>query len=227
MRWRGARDATLLAQSHVSRVEHPAGPSTLTPMKQDGGWQPVLDYVSERADRPFGDVEARSGRLLQSFSFAGQQAAENLLVKARRALDDHDRDRARALVERAVELPFDEHEGAAPAALAVHMDLFCAVTDALEQAAEDDIRWLDAALTVLTGADQRAACDLRDVLVAIDHDYRLSRLEHRRIRAAIAAVPDRAELRDLALTTVELRDHVLAILEARRAYDRELTALSR
>lgn len=37
-------------------------------------------YMSERANRPFGDVEAVSGRTLQPFSFAGQQAAENLLA---------------------------------------------------------------------------------------------------------------------------------------------------
>lgn len=93
----------------------------------------LLDYLSERADAPFGDVEALSGRTLQPFSLALRQAAENLLFKARRALDDHDVDRAATWVDRAVELPFDEHEEVAPAAQAVHMDLFCAVTDAAER----------------------------------------------------------------------------------------------
>jgi hypothetical protein len=186
----------------------------------------LRDYLSERADRPFGDVEAASGRALQSFSMAGQRAAENLLVKARAALDHHDTSRAEALVDRAARLPFDEHEGAAPAALAVHLDLFCAVTDAAEQADADDSRWLDAALHVLSNAAAPAACDLRDVLVAIDQDYVLSPTERRRIRAAIASIPERAELPDLDLTTPELREHVMSILEARREYEHALEALA-
>jgi hypothetical protein len=62
------------------------------------------EYFAGRADRPFGDVESVSGRALQPFSIAGQQAPENLLVKARRALDDGDRDRARSFVDRAARL---------------------------------------------------------------------------------------------------------------------------
>ena len=57
-----------------------------------------------------------------------------------------DRDRARAFVDRAARLPYDEHEQAAPVAIAVHMELFCLVTDTLEQAEADDSRWLDAAV---------------------------------------------------------------------------------
>jgi hypothetical protein len=117
-------------------------PYTLALMIENGVRQSLLGYLSERPNGPFGDVESVSGRTLQPFSFAGQRAAENLLIKARRALDNNDVDRARAFVDRAVRLPFDEHEGAAPAALAVHMDLFCVVTDALEQAEADDSRWL-------------------------------------------------------------------------------------
>jgi hypothetical protein len=68
------------------------------------------------------------------------------------------------------------------------------------------------------------ACDLRDVLVAIDQDYVLSPTEHRRIRAAVASIPERAELHDLALTTSELREHVVAILQAHRDYQHTLQA---
>lgn len=143
-------------------------------MEHDEFPRALFEHLDRRADRPFGDLQARSGRTLQAFSFAGQQAAENLLVKAGRALDAHDVDRARSLVDRAVRLPFDEHEGAAPATLAVHLDLFCVITDAAEQADQDDVRWLDAALEVLNTAEQPAVFDLRDVLAAIDHDYTLS-----------------------------------------------------
>ena len=89
---------------------------SLAPVERDL-LQSFEDYLAQRADRPFGDVEAISGRTLQRFSVASQQAAENLLSKARRALDDADTNRANRLVDRAVQLPFDEHEGAAPAAL--------------------------------------------------------------------------------------------------------------
>ncbi|MGI8762062.1 MAG: hypothetical protein ACR2LF_12365 [Jatrophihabitantaceae bacterium] len=191
----------------------------------DRSQQSLTDYLSGRANGPFGDVEALSGRTLQSFSIAGQRGADNLLAKARRALDDQDVSRARRLIDRAARLPFDEHEGAAPVALAVHMDLFCLVTDTLEQAAAGDSRWLDAALEVLSGADSRAACDLRDVLVAIDHDYSLDSVEHRRIRTAIAAIPGRAELSDLELTAPELCEHVLSILCACRDYRIAVEAL--
>lgn len=193
-------------------------------MDEDRGWQALRDYLRERANRPFGDVESISGRTLQPFSLAGQEAAGNLLRKARRALDQQDPDRAAALVDRAVRLPFDEHEGAAPVALAVHMELFCAIVDALEQAAVGDHRWLDAALVVLDGAEEPAACDLRDVLVAIDHDYSLGPTEHRRIRAAIASIPGRAELRDLQLSDGELREQAMSILNACRHYKTALRA---
>lgn len=185
----------------------------------------LLETLADRANHPFGDVQGVSGRVMQHFSFAGQEAARNLLVKARRALGSEDLDPAGGYVDRAVRLPFDDHEGAAPAALEAHMALFCAVTDAAEQAAEDDQRWLDAALLVLDHADERAACDLRDVLVAIDQDYTLSAHERRRIRSAIATVPDRAELRDLQLCPTELRAHILSTLRALADYEATLRTL--
>lgn len=176
------------------------------------------DYLAERADRPFGDVEWISGRVMQPFSIASQQAASNLLGKAFQALNDGNLDRARAMVGRAVRLPYDEHERAAPAAMAVHMELFSVVTDALESADHDDPRWLDAALEALATADERARFDLRDVLSAIDQDFSLTKGEHSRIRAALAPIPDRARLMDLELTPTELGDHVMSILTARRDY---------
>ena len=180
--------------------------------------RPIAEYLVERADRPFGDVERGSGRTLQPFSIAGQQAAANLLGKARRALNEGDLDRVRALVNRAVQLRFDEHEQAAPAAIAAHMELFCLVTDTLEQAEIDDSRWLDAAVTVLASADEPARCDMRDVLAAIDHDYSLTSPERSRVHSAIASIPERAELRELALNPTELGEHVVAILAAASNY---------
>jgi hypothetical protein len=196
-------------------------------MDEDSIRRSLREYLDERSNRPFGDVEAHSGRVLQPFSFARQRAAENLLIKAKRALDENDTDRARRFVDRAVRLPFDEHEKAAPVALAVHMDLFCVVTDTLEQSAEDDPRWLEAAVAVLRDAEQAAAYELRGVLVTIEHDYALSPPEHKTLRAAVASIPPRAELRDLELPAAELGDHVMSILHARRDYDTAVAAATR
>ena len=114
----------------------------------------------------------------------------------------------------------------APAAWAAQMQLFNLVSDAAEAAGPADSRWLDAALEVLSDSDDRAACDVRDTLNVIDHDYSLTRDEHRRIRAAIASLPQRAELRDLAVSPSELADHLLSILEACRAYQAALQRLA-
>lgn len=178
----------------------------------------IARYFADGADRPFGDAEAASGRLLQRFSVAGQQAATNLLVKAERALDRGETERARAYVDRATRLPYDRHEETHPVAMEAHMQLFCLVTDVLEESAEDDSDWLNAAVAALSSADEAGRCTMRDVLAAIDQDYQLRRQERRALRAAVDGVPARPELRDLRLSHHELRDAVMSVLEVCRAY---------
>lgn len=180
-------------------------------------------YFAERADRPFGDTELASGRTLQPFSIAGQRAAANLLTKAVRALDDDDAERARGFVERAVRLPFDRREDLHPAAEEAHMMLFCLVADELEAGGEGDSRWLDAAIAAQAAAPEAARCTMRDVLVAIDHDYDLTRTERAQLRSVTSEVPDRPELRDLRLSPDELRECILPVLEVCRDY-RDRTA---
>lgn len=184
----------------------------------DDAWRSLGNLLAARADRPFGEVQWVSDRTLQPFSISGWMGAENLLTKARRAIDAGDLDRARKLVDRAARLPYDDHEQAAPAALAAHMELFNVVTDALEEAYADDSRWLDAALAVLTTADEPARYDMRDVLAAIDQDYALNPPESSRLRSAIAPIPHRAALKDLDLTETALGDEVISILIACEAY---------
>lgn len=180
--------------------------------------------LAERADRPFGDVEAISGRTLQPFSVAGEQAATNLLNKASRALDNDEPDRARAFVDRATRLPFDDHEETAPAANAAHMALFNLVADAIEASEVDDSGWLDALLDVLATADASARCEIRDVLATIDKDYKVSRGERARLRSAIAPIPERPELRDLRLTSAELGELIMSVLAVCRRYRLALRA---
>ena len=174
--------------------------------------------IDEQGRRPFGAAELVSGRTRQRFSLAGQDAATNLLTKAIRALDTDDSERARRYVDRAVRLPYDRHEQTEPVAMAVHMMLFCLVTDALEDSDEDDPAWLEAAIVVLSRADESGRCTMRDVLAAIDQDYQLHRQESAALRTAIADVPARPELRDLRLDPQEMGDCAMSVLAVCRDY---------
>jgi len=166
----------------------------------------VARYLREQADRPLGDALLASGRTLAPFSQALGHGAENLLVKAIDALEAQDEDRATALVRRAVGLPFDEHEEVVPAAAAAHLMLFNLVTDVMEDSPDDDERWLDAALGILSDSDGPARLDVRDVLVAIAQDYDLTQNERRRLTAGIRGVEPKLRLSRIdfaVLTTSE------------------------
>lgn len=88
----------------------------------------------------------------------------------------------------------------------------------LEESAEEDSRWLDAAVAALSSADEAGRCTMRDVLAAIDQDYQLLTRERRVLRAAVDGVPARPELRDLQLSQHELGDAVMSVLDVCRAY---------
>lgn len=189
-----------------------------------GPSDPVRNYLREETERPLGDVRLASGRALQPISRGLHEAATNLLVKAMRSLADEDRDRAHALVARAISLPFDEHEEWAPAAAAGEQLLYNVVTNALEESAESDSTWLDAALSVLERAGSRVRPLLRDDLESVVAVYSLTKDEQRRLRAGIAPIPQGAELVDQTLTDDELKETLIAILEACNAYADELEA---
>ncbi len=160
-----------------------------------------------------------SNRALAPISRGLWAGAENLLVKAMRALRAGDQERATALVRRAVALPFDDHEGARPGAMAAQTLLFGALVDALEDYDEGDERWLDPALTLL-GSDEAARVDLRRALAAIAQDYDISPAERRRIRAAVADGPEAPELHDeLTLTDAEMQARIGSVLRLCVAYE--------
>jgi hypothetical protein len=181
-------------------------------------------YLQKRADRPLGDLELQSGRILSPFSRAGLTAADNLLVKAHRARAENDLERAGYFVDRAVALAYDEHEQTSPAAFAASMMLFNAVTDALESSAEGDSRWLTAALEALSSATGWGQSEMRHLLLVIRQDYVVVPGEDRAIRDAVAKVSGRIELRDAALTTRELAQAVTSVLQTLQTYLRALTA---
>jgi hypothetical protein len=184
-------------------------------------------YLRSRADQPLGDTDLVSGRTLSPFSRAGMQAADNLLIKAERALASGDLERASHFVGRAVALPYDEHEKTAPAAFAVEMMLFTAVTDALEDSPEGDSDWLDAAVEALSGAKGWGRSELRNTLLTARKDYVVERAESRRIDIAVADVPERVELSEAALPAEELTEAVMSVLHTLRAYRSALAMLGR
>lgn len=181
-------------------------------------------YLRAQQERGLGDVQLASGRSLQPFSQGLTEAATNLLVKAMRSLASGDRAKAQAFVERAVSLPFDEHEEWSPAAAAGEHLLYDAVTDAVEESAADDSAWLDAALHTLRTAGPRAALVMRQVVGSVPEAYELGKDELRRLRAGIADLPDQGELVDQSLTDEELKVTLIEVLEACNAYAAELAA---
>lgn len=174
--------------------------------------------MAECANAPFGDTELKSGQVLQPFSRASHDIAANLLAKAVRAVQSNDRKRARRYVERAARLPFDRHEQEHPLAGEAHMLLYNAVVDELEVCDGDDSRWLDAALQVMAVADDAVRCELRDVLRVVDKEYDISKRERSHLRAEVAEVPARAELRDLAAEPDELVETAMSLVDGCVAY---------
>ena len=167
-------------------------------------------HMEQEANRGLGDIPLRATAALAPFSRAEMDAAKNLLDKALRALDDGDEARARRFVDRAVALPYDEHEQVHPAAMTAQQQLFVAVTDAIESG---DDEWLDAVIDTFASAPEEARYCLRDVLTSVLQDYELTDGDQRRLRRLIREVPERAELPDLDLPPEQLATAVLDVLE--------------
>jgi hypothetical protein len=159
-------------------------------------------------------------------SFSLRTGAENLLTKALRDLSQGKEPDAIRLVERACRLPYDEHEDAAPAAMAAHMLLFDAITEELEEAEEGNSVWLDAALPLLRDIGEQEQVELGHCLLAIRQDYAIEPHEGALIDRAAHLVPDRPELQDQGdLSAEQLTAPVTGVLRAILAY-REALALS-
>ena len=155
-------------------------------------------------------------------SRALSEQADNLVTKIIRDLAGGNRERAEKYVLRAAGLPFDERERWHPGAWQAHMALFTRLTDEVEESPEGDQAWLDAALQVLPGEPGRVRDELAGMLQEVVRTYRLSRVEERRIRAAVPdGVFDLDPLpRDTAVE--EVAASTLALCEVVVAYDRAL-----
>lgn len=150
------------------------------------------------------------------------EGAENLLVKAVSRWRD-DQPRALRYLHVASKLPFDDNERVLPAAAMADFMLFSMITDELEDCAEGDESWLDAALRVLARAEAGARFHIRDALVSIDQEYDLSTRENRRLRAAVESIPPRPELGQRSdLDPRQLHVELALVMESCVAYQEEL-----
>ena len=179
-----------------------------------------------QGQRPFDDVVLASRLALAPFSRAGLGAADNLLVKADRALAEGDLDRSANLVRRAATLNYDDHEGTAPAAFAVSMMLFNAVTDELERSDEGDARWLDAAVEAMSTATGWGQSEMGRVLAVVRQDYVIDSSECRAIDEAVSKVSKRTELRDAMLPPAELAEAVTSVIQMLHAYRAALASIA-
>ncbi|PPK93739.1 hypothetical protein CLV92_10915 [Kineococcus xinjiangensis] len=158
-------------------------------------------------------------------SFALQAAAENLLAKALHALRDGDEPRARRLAERALALPFDDHEGVVPAWWAVSMLVDDVVVDEMEDSEPDDDAWLTACEEVLATLQGAPADAVRCALAVAVSDHDLPAREARRARAASGgASPDALLLRELREPGEDV-DALLGVLRAVLSYEVLLAAV--
>lgn len=171
------------------------------------------------ADQPLDGVRHASGHAMSAVSFGLHAAAENLLIKALRAAEAGDLERAGAYVTRAVRLDFDDHEQVHPARQQAQMLLFDSVTDALEGCETGDDRWLDAALAVLPDCEERARAELLGVLAVVDQDWQLERAESRRIRTTLGGLTPTLDLDDTrSVPEAEQVRVILQVLGAVSAY---------
>lgn len=194
-------------------------------MDPDAEEEAIVQLIAERAEQPFGLARLASSMTMNQLSLASHEGATNLLTKAARALRLGDQDRAVALVERAVRMPYDEHEGVAPAAWAAHMMLFNLVADAIDGGDPEGSAWLDAAQELVARSGEPAAPEVRNALESIREGYQLDEDESRRLRTVVARIPERAPLHELELSAAELTEEILAILGACNAYDDALVRL--
>ncbi len=106
-------------------------------------------------------------------SNAYRDAARNLLNKALRALVAGEMERSESLLDKALALPFDEHEEALPAALAASSLLYEELTDRLEETPKGDLRWINAVVSAFAELPPAPAGQLAHFLSTILREYQL------------------------------------------------------
>lgn len=179
------------------------------------------EYLQQRRNRGFGDILAVSGQTEYRAAAGLHAAAENLVNKALVALEDGDEDRAIRLATRASRLPWDDFEQRWPGALAAHMALYEALTEAMESSDEGQTAWLDDAIRVLGELTGEIHEHVADTLGTFAWDAGLdpTPAEVRKIRQAVGA--NRQESRfgaDPTATPDQLLPRILDILRVTNRY---------
>lgn len=186
-------------------------------------YDPLADWL---AGGPQRDWRIASNQVLQGLSSAGQEASDNLLDKALRAIMHGDEDRARAFLERAAALPFDEHERVRPARWQAHLSLHNIVADAFDEADDNDDRWLDALFAVWDATGGDLDHDFSTILWGFRLEHRLSQSQLRRVNRRVSPENHEDLLDAYAAATPELDVPVIrALLAASLAYAAEIERL--
>lgn len=180
--------------------------------------------LDRERERPLGGLRDRSNRVLAPVSEGLHTALDNLLRKAARALSSGDEDQSRRYVERALDLPFDEHERIGPAWFSASMLLFTTISDRLDVSPEDDDSWLTAAEQALQRCDPAAVPALLGALAAIAHDRELARAEARRCRRLVGAAPADAWDENEPADRNDRLHAILAVVAATIDYQRQAPA---
>jgi hypothetical protein len=177
-------------------------------------------YLSAELDRPFGGLQMRSNLEFFGSNHAVEEAADNLLLKARRDLVDQNPVRAEAYIEKALRLPVNQLTESPAAQSSAHMMLFMMICDEVESAVEEDASWLDRALSVASTCGPLARLDLLGVLKSVASDYRLEAAESDRIRAVVAGDPEAALELLIANGDVSVKDVVHQCIDAVIQYEK-------
>lgn len=176
----------------------------------------IATLIDAESERPLGAVTVRSNLASAPFSRSLHLGANNLLAKALRAIERDDAARAQALVDRAVALPYDEHEREYPGLWSARMLMFDAMVDALEESAEGDEAWLDAVFDVLADCGPDARRVIRRLLLEVNDDFTTDPRESRRIAEELRTGTETAEEFHAGLGE-DRRAQAAVILEVLRA----------
>lgn len=118
----------------------------------------------------------------------GYRSAENLLVKARRALIAGDDDKAAQYIDKAAAIPWDDHEEHVPAIAAAEFALYMVIVEAMEGCVEDDDSWIDGPAAVIE-SDSLGRRDVATALRDLASEGLSSRREERRVDRLLAVCP--------------------------------------
>ena len=174
------------------------------------GLDPSRGHGSE-----FGELARQSGRILNELSHAQIAGAQNLLMKAIRALASGEAERAGQLIQRAARMPYDPREAGSPGVRAATLLVYEVISDQFEASEPSDMTWLDVVLDVHPGLDPTGRAEVASVVhgfVLQEAFFDVSAVEKRRIQEVFGDAPLEAELGDGPDSTPAQRQNIIRSL---------------